>query len=31
MRASEWYGHHALDPLSDLYRRAQGADDELTE
>ena len=26
MRASEWFGNHALDPRSDLYRRAQGDD-----
>ncbi|MDZ7680043.1 MAG: peptide deformylase [Acidimicrobiales bacterium] len=31
MRDSEWFGHHSLDPASELYRRAQGFDDEDAE
>jgi peptide deformylase len=27
MRASEWFGHHSLDPRGELYRRVQGFDE----
>jgi peptide deformylase len=27
MRASEWFGHHSLDPRGDLYRHVQGFDE----